>query len=129
MACFLLKGYSQGDSVTANAIKQISSADAAFDAIKSLWPTCNPQHRRGLACNIDTNGGDTSRDVNRLSASRGRILQELVPRTRDVYAFGDGVCDTTNGLGIKVAHLTFPNNAGTQRLRTEFGVGVLTGGN
>ncbi|GAB7366520.1 hypothetical protein MBLNU230_g8511t1, partial [Neophaeotheca triangularis] len=128
-ACFLLEGYSQGASATTNALNQISSTDAAFEAVKGVWLIGNPQHRRGLDCNIDTNGGTTTRNVNGLSAFQGRIPAEWVAKTKDVCAFGDGVCDTTNGYGINAAHLSYPNSASTQRLGTQFGVAALTGGN
>jgi hypothetical protein len=142
--CFLLEGYSQGAAATVNALSQLTGA--SFDAVKGVFLIGDPEHRAGLACNTDTNGGDTTKNVNGLSAALGRIPDNWVSKTLDVCNFvsrcrtdvgkerlltfrsqGDGVCDTTHGFGINAQHLAYPTSASTQQLGTNFGVKALQG--
>ncbi|KAI7344613.1 hypothetical protein KC336_g22940, partial [Hortaea werneckii] len=94
---------------------------ASFDAVKGVFLIGGPDHKSGLACNVDNNGGTTTRNVNGLSAfgSRG-IPSNWISKTKDVCIYGDGVCDTTHGYGINAAHLRYPSDSATQNLGTKF---------
>ncbi|KAK4623695.1 hypothetical protein CLAFUR4_05236 [Fulvia fulva] len=124
--CFLLQGYSQGAAATVDAVPMLTGAN--FNAVKGVFLIGDPDHKAGLTCNVDNNGGTTTRNVNGLSArcSAG-IPSTWISKTLDVCIFGDGVCDTTNGRGIDRRHLRHPNDAPTQSLGTTFGVGNLRG--
>lgn len=123
--CFILEGYSQGAAATTNALPKLTGS--AFDAVKGVFLIGNPEHRQGLACNVDTNGGTTTKNVNGLSSILGRIPENWVSKTLDVCNFGDGVCDTTHGAGINAQHLAYPASSSTQQLGTNFGVKQLQG--
>ena len=100
-------------------------------------------------CNVDTNGGATTKNVNGLSYTLGRIPDNWVAKSLDVCNYvsrrliakkiektvsltltfqGDGVCDTTHGFGINAQHLAYPNSASTQTLGTNFAVKQLKQG-
>ena len=98
----------------------------SFDAVRGVFLIGNPDHKAGLACNVDNNGGTTTKNVNGLSGrfSAG-IPDNWVSKTLDVCIRGDGVCDTTNGFGINAAHLRYPGDSATQNLGTSFVVGKL----
>jgi len=83
--CFILEGYSQGASATVEALKRLSGAQA--DAVKGVFLIGNPQHKAGLACNVDANGGTTTRNVNGLSVYLGGVPATWVPKTLDVCNF------------------------------------------
>lgn len=83
--CFLLEGYSQGAAATTNALPKLTGT--SFDAVKGVFLIGNPEHRSGLACNVDTNGGTTTKGVNGLSAVLGRIPDNWVSKTMDVCNF------------------------------------------
>lgn len=83
--CFILQGYSQGAAATVNAMSRITGA--SFDAVKGAFLIGNPNHRAGLACNVDIYGGATTRNVNGLSVFLGSIPQNWVSKTLDVCAF------------------------------------------
>jgi len=85
--CFILEGYSQGAAATTNALNKISTSDARFNAVKGVFLIGNPMHRAGLACNVDTNGGSTTKNVNGLSAALGRIPDAWISKTLDVCNF------------------------------------------
>ncbi|CAI6289684.1 unnamed protein product [Periconia digitata] len=117
--CFILEGYSQGAAGTVNALPKLTGA--SFDAVKGVFLIGDPMHKRGLACNVDNNGGSTTKNVQGLSALLGSgIPDNWVSKTLDVCIFGDGVCDTTHGFGINAAHLRYPMDTATQRLGTDF---------
>jgi hypothetical protein len=80
-----LQGYSQGAAATTNALPQLTGA--AFDAVKGVFLLGNPQHVAGLACNVDIQGGDSTRNVNGLSARAGQIPQNWISKTQDVCNF------------------------------------------
>lgn len=81
--CFILEGYSQGAQATVNAMSQITGA--SFDAVKGVFLIGNPAHKAGLECNVDNNGGITTKDVSGLSGAFGRgIPTEWVSKTLDV---------------------------------------------
>ncbi|KAF3043924.1 hypothetical protein E8E11_005153 [Didymella keratinophila] len=117
--CFILEGYSQGAAATVNAMPKLTGAN--FDAVKGVFLIGDPLHKSGLTCNVDNNGGTTTRNVNGLSAALGSgIPSNWVSKTLDVCIFGDGVCDTTHGVGINAQHLQYPNDAPTQSLGASY---------
>ncbi|USW54498.1 Putative cutinase/acetylxylan esterase, alpha/Beta hydrolase [Septoria linicola] len=122
--CFILEGYSQG--ATVDALPMLTGA--SITAVKGVFLIGDPDHKAGLTCNVDNNGGTTTRNVNGLSA-RGSagIPANWVAKTLDVCILGDGVCDTTNGRGINRQHLQYPNDAPTQNLGTQFITARLRG--
>jgi hypothetical protein len=84
--CFILEGYSQGAAATVNALPKLTGAQ--FDAVKGVFLIGDPNHTAGLACNVDNNGGDTTKNVNGLSAITGTdIPNNWIPKTRDVCIF------------------------------------------
>jgi hypothetical protein len=84
--CFILEGYSQGAQATVNAMPQLTGA--SFDAVKGVFLIGDPAHKRGLACNVDNNGGATTRDVDGLSARAGPgIPSNWIAKTLDVCIF------------------------------------------
>jgi hypothetical protein len=86
--CFFLEGYSQGAAATTNALRQLTGA--SFNAVKGVFLIGNPQHRSGLACNVDTNGGTTTRNVNGLSVYAGAIPADWISKTLDVCNYVSG---------------------------------------
>jgi hypothetical protein len=80
--CFLLEGYSQGAAATVNALPKLTGS--SFTAVKGVFLIGDPEHRSGLACNVDTNGGTTTKNVNGLSYALGRIPDNWVSKTLDV---------------------------------------------
>jgi pimeloyl-ACP methyl ester carboxylesterase len=80
--CFILEGYSQGAAATVNALSQLTGAK--FNAVKGVFLIGNPEHKSGLACNVDTNGGTTTKYVNGLSSYQGSIPSNWVSKTLDV---------------------------------------------
>ncbi|KAK3096405.1 hypothetical protein LTR53_019242 [Teratosphaeriaceae sp. CCFEE 6253] len=99
----------------------------AFTAVRGVFLIGDPEHRSGLACNVDQNGGTTTKNVNGLSAALGGIPSNWVSKTLDVCNYGDGVCDTTHGYGINAQHLAYPNSASVQNLGTQYVEGRLRG--
>ncbi|KAK3646072.1 hypothetical protein LTR56_008689 [Elasticomyces elasticus] len=100
---------------------------AAFTAVRGVFLIGDPEHRSGLACNVDQNGGTTTKNVNGLSAALGGIPSNWISKTLDVCKYGDGVCDTTHGYGINAQHLAYPTSTSVQNLGTQFVVGKLRG--
>ncbi|KAF4447082.1 putative cutinase 1 [Fusarium austroafricanum] len=124
--CFILEGYSQGAAATVNALSKLTGS--ASDAVKGVFLIGDPLHKRGLECNVDNNGGTTTKNVNGISAfGSAGIPQDWVSRTLDVCIYGDGVCDTTHGAGINGPHLRYPSDSATQNLGTTFVVKRLGG--
>jgi hypothetical protein len=84
--CFILEGYSQGAAATTDALSQITGA--AFNAVRGVFLIGNPDHKSGLACNVDPNGGTTTRNVNGLSATFSRgIPSNWISKTLDVCKY------------------------------------------
>jgi hypothetical protein len=84
--CFILQGYSQGAAATVNALASITGA--SFDAVKGVFLIGDPNHKSGLACNVDNNNGTTTKDVNGLSASLSDgIPSDWISKTLDVCIF------------------------------------------
>ena len=80
--CFYLEGYSQGAAATVNALERLTGA--SFNAVKGVFLIGNPEHKSGLACNVDTNGGTSTKFVNGLSVYAGGIPSTWVSKTLDV---------------------------------------------
>lgn len=97
--CFILEGYSQGAAATVNALKEISTSDARYNAVKGVFLIGNPTHTAGLACNVDTNGGTTTRNVNGLSYRLGGIPSAWVGKTLDVCNFVSPLDSSTGSQG------------------------------
>ncbi|KAF2624944.1 carbohydrate esterase family 5 protein [Macroventuria anomochaeta] len=117
--CFILEGYSQGAQATVNALPKLTGAN--FNAVKGVFLIGDPAHKSGLTCNVDNNGGTTTRNVNGLSGAFGTgIPSNWISKTLDVCIYGDGVCDTTHGQGINAQHLQYPSDAPTQNLGSTF---------
>lgn len=81
--CIILEGYSQGAQATVNAMSRLTGAN--FDAVKGVVLIGNPAHKAGLTCNVDNNGGTTTRNVNGMSGRFGQgIPSNWVSKTIDV---------------------------------------------
>jgi hypothetical protein len=80
--CFVLEGYSQGAAATTNAMSKLTGT--AFDAVKAVFLIGNPLHHAGKACNVDTNGGQTTANVNGMEAALGGIPNDWISKTLDV---------------------------------------------
>jgi|SRR5690242_11959571 len=84
--CFILEGYSQGAQATVNALPMLTGASA--NAVKGVFLIGNPAHKSGLECNVDNNGGTTTKFVDGLSGRFGtRIPSNWVAKTLDVCIF------------------------------------------
>ena len=83
--CFILQGYSQGAAGTVNALSRLTGA--SFDAVKGVFLIGDPEHKSGLICNVDNNGGTTTRDVNGLESYGGGIPSIWVSKTLDVCIY------------------------------------------
>jgi hypothetical protein len=86
--CFILEGYSQGAAATVNALPQLTGA--SFNAVKGVFLIGDPLHKRGLACNVDNNGGTTTKNVSGISASAfgaKSIPTDWVSKTMDVCIY------------------------------------------
>jgi len=85
-ACVVLEGYSQGAAATTNALPSITGD--AFNAVKAVFLIGNPLHQSGLECNVDQNGGTTTRNVRGISAGLGGgIPTNWISKTLDVCNF------------------------------------------
>ncbi|UPX16415.1 Acetylxylan esterase [Ascochyta rabiei] len=81
--CFILEGYSQGAAATVNAMPRLTGAN--LNAVKGVFLIGDPAHKAGLTCNVDNNGGTTTRNVNGLSARIGTTIpSNWVSKTLDV---------------------------------------------
>ena len=83
--CFILEGYSQGAAATVNAMSRLTGTN--FDAVKGVFLIGDPAPKSGLACNVDNNGGTTTRNVNGLSSFGQNIPSNWVAKTLDVCIF------------------------------------------
>lgn len=57
---------------------------AAFKAVKGVFLIGDPEHRRGLAGNVDQNGGTTTLNASGLSATLRGISSNWVSNTLDM---------------------------------------------
>lgn len=110
--CFILQGYSQGAAATCNALDRIPSTDTArFRAVRGVFLIGNPEHRAGLACNVDTNGGTTTRNVNGISGRfGGGVPDAWVSKTLDV-------CNRVGAAIQAISRRLALTNAGRRSLR------------
>lgn len=84
--CFILEGYSQGAAATVNALPSLTGA--SFTAVRGVFLIGDPEHKSGLACNVDTSGGDTTKNVNGLSVALGKSIPDTwISKTLDVCAY------------------------------------------
>jgi hypothetical protein len=83
--CFILEGYSQGAEATVNAMSQITGT--SFDAVKGIFLIGDPAHKAGLACNVDNNGGTTTKNANGVLVALGSIPSNWVSKTYDVCIY------------------------------------------
>lgn len=83
--CFILEGYSQGAAATVNAMPKLTGA--SFNAVKGVFLIGDPEHKAGLTCNVDNNGGTTTRNVNGLEVYSGSIPSNWVSKTLDVCIY------------------------------------------
>lgn len=61
---------------------------ANFDAVKGAFLIGNPLHEAGLTCNVDNNGGTTTRNVNGLSAlGSDGVPSNWISKTLDVCIY------------------------------------------
>jgi len=65
---------------------------AAFNAIKGVFLIGDPKRKAGLACNVDSNGGSTTKNVSGLEALFGSIPANWVSKTLDVCAYVSFSC-------------------------------------
>ncbi|TQV94263.1 cutinase-like protein [Cordyceps javanica] len=119
--CLILEGYSQGATVVVDALPQLTGA--AFDAVKGVFLIGNTRHEPGLACNVDMQGGDKTKDAAGIFYQQGNgIPQDWVSKSLDVCNIGDSVCDADAGNGtlITMEHLAYPGDAGLQNMGAKF---------
>lgn len=81
--CIILEGYSQGATVVVDALHQLTGA--SFDAVKGVFLIGDTRHEPGLACNVDMQGGDKTKDTAGLLYEDGNgIPRNWVSKTLDV---------------------------------------------
>lgn len=81
--CLILEGYSQGATVVVDALRQLTGP--SFDAVKGVFLIGDTRHEPGLACNVDMQGGDKTKDATGLLYEDGNgIPQNWVSKTIDV---------------------------------------------
>lgn len=73
----------------------LSTYDGAYDAVVGAVLLGSPRRKPRLACNVDENGGDATRDATGAGAAAGlaTIPDDWVYKTLDVCAEGDAVCN------------------------------------
>ncbi|EGX96917.1 Cutinase [Cordyceps militaris CM01] len=114
--CLLFEGYSQGATLVVDALPRLTGA--AFDAVKGVFLIGDPRHEPGLACNVDMQGGDKTKDTTGLFYDKGKsIPQDWVSKS-----LGDSVCDVTfsNDTLITEEHLAYALDAGMQTMGAAF---------
>lgn len=66
-----------------DALRQLTGS--SFDAVKGVFLIGNTRHEPGLACNVDMQGGDKTKNAAGLFYEEGKgIPQDWVPKTLDV---------------------------------------------
>ncbi|CEJ90627.1 hypothetical protein VHEMI06395 [[Torrubiella] hemipterigena] len=116
--CFILEGYSQGASLVVDALPKLAGAEAA--AVKGVFLIGDPRRKANQDCNIDSKGGTSNKDSNGFLVSRGTIPDNWVPKTLDVCAQGDGVCDDRIPGVITPPHTSYPSDATVQSIGEKF---------
>lgn len=120
--CFFLEGYSQGAAATVDALASLTDG-ATFDAVRGVFLIGNPRHQPGLSCNVDEQGGRSTRETRGLESLQRGIPQRWVSKTRDLCLSGDAVCDSP--FGSWATHLTYGYSPEVQKYGAKFGVAVL----
>ncbi|OAA38257.1 Cutinase [Beauveria brongniartii RCEF 3172] len=119
--CLILEGYSQGATVVVDALRKLTGP--AFDAVKGVFLIGNTRHERGLACNVDMQGGDKTKYTTGILFLTGLgIPTDWVLKTLDVCNVGDSICDVDSGHGTLITdqHLAYPADAGLQDMGAKF---------
>ncbi|KAM0744347.1 hypothetical protein ACQRIT_001661 [Beauveria bassiana] len=119
--CLILEGYSQGATVVVDALRKLTGP--AFDAVKGVFLIGNTRHERGLACNVDMQGGDKTKYTTGILYLPGLgVPTDWVPKTLDVCNVGDSVCDVDSGHGTLITdqHVAYPTDAGLQDMGAKF---------
>ncbi|KAJ3493201.1 hypothetical protein NLG97_g4883 [Lecanicillium saksenae] len=120
--CIILEGYSQGATVVVDALRSITGP--AFDAVKGVFLIGDTRHEPGLACNVDMQGGDKTKDTEGLLYIEGKgIPDNWVSKSLDVCNVGDSVCDRSAVHGnttITQEHLAYPGDNGLQNMGASF---------
>ncbi|KAJ6783274.1 hypothetical protein PWT90_06152 [Aphanocladium album] len=119
--CIILEGYSQGATVVVDALRNITGP--AFNAVKGVFLIGNTRHEPGLACNVDMQGGDKTKNTEGLFYEEGKgIPDNWVSKSLDVCNVGDSVCDVESGNGTTITqeHLAYPGDKGLQNMGAEF---------
>lgn len=79
----ILEGYSQGATVVVDALRNLTGP--AFDAVKGVFLIGDTRHQPGLACNVDMQGGDKTKDTAGLLYEKGNgIPENWVSKSLDV---------------------------------------------
>lgn len=68
-----------------NALPKLTGS--SFSAVKGVVLLGNPEHKSGLACNVDQNGGNTTKNVNGIEIFDGNVPNNWVAKTLDVCWF------------------------------------------
>lgn len=55
----------------------------------------DPEHKSGLACNVDSQGVSSTKDANGIEIYKGGVPDAWVSRTFDICAF-------VSGIGIRI---------------------------
>lgn len=61
--------------------------------VKGVVLIGDPEHKAGLACNVDANGGSTTKNANGLSVFKGGVPANWVSRTLDICALVSSLSD------------------------------------
>jgi len=93
--------------------------------VKAVLMLGNPQHKAGLACNVDSKGGNSTFESNGVSVMDGGIPSQWISRTLDICADGDGVCDYTGDGVITGPHLSYIGDEDVQKMGAAFLIKAL----
>lgn len=80
--CIILEGYSQGAAATVDAMSQLTGEN--MDAVRGVVLIGDPRHKAGLACNVDNNGGTTTKGANGIEAFEASIPSDWVSKVLDI---------------------------------------------
>lgn len=124
--CFVLQGYSQGAAVITEAMNQLDGAP--FDAVKAAILTGNISHKRNLDCNVDGEGGiSTKAGVAFLNLFYKGVPAKWVSKTKDICVSGDNACDFWHNIGplLSWQHSSYWNDSSVQNLGANFAIDAL----
>jgi hypothetical protein len=69
-----------------DAMRNLTGAN--FEAVKAVYLLGSPRHKPGLECNVDIDGGDTTKYAKGVFANSGNGIPDIwVPKTLDVCNF------------------------------------------